>query len=125
MDNYILNKNKNVKINKIEKDIKLIEDKILKNSEKSIHEMKCMFCKKDFNKKYNTGIVIRKCDEIENLFLPHFNSYYLVYFNTKETLAILEQDGEASQRFRRPGVHRRAQPDRYCRPGDCRISPAG
>jgi len=81
LENNILSKKKYIKINKLEKEIKIIEDKISKNSEKSIRDMKCIFCKKDFNKKYNIErhvngycFYIKQLNEQKNKFNEEINN---------------------------------------------------
>ena len=64
----IFNNKKYSKINKLEKEIQIIDDRILNDSAKSIHELKCMFCMKDFSKKYNiTRHINNYCSTIKKL----------------------------------------------------------
>jgi len=53
INDKIFNNKKYNNISKLEEEIKILDDNIINNTKISLDEIKCMFCNKDFSKKYN------------------------------------------------------------------------
>ena len=97
IDNKIFNNIKYNNINKLEEEIQIIDDNIINKTKISMEQLKCMFCNKDFSKKYNITrhlnnycTSLKKLNEDKNKMIEEINKLNEEINNVKTQMELKE-----------------------------------